>query len=185
MKRVDAAGATVNNLFTTGNPSLSIPATTVDDTIMNAIQEEIAEVVEFAGLTLDQTNADLTQLRQAIQILIATGGLNQSSFTVANNVAAPANVTGMVFAKATVKAVRMFVDIFRRDDVDNFIETGELYVVHNTETDLWEISFSSKFDDTGLVFSVTAGGQVQYTSTDMAGGNYSGTMKWTVQRLNQ
>lgn len=66
MKRIDNSTATVDNLFTEGNPSTATPATVLAAQWLNVIQEELANVVEAAGLTLDQTGADDTQLLQAI-----------------------------------------------------------------------------------------------------------------------
>lgn len=73
MHRIDGSGATEANLFTEGDPSGGVPATTVTDDWLNAVQEEVAGVVEGAGLTLNK--ADNTQLLQALQTLagIAAG----------------------------------------------------------------------------------------------------------------
>jgi len=65
MFRIDGPGATGGNLFTDGDPGLGIPATTVTAEWLNALQEEFANVIEGAGLTLDKT--DDTQLQQAIE----------------------------------------------------------------------------------------------------------------------
>lgn len=79
MRRTDAFGATATNRFTSGDPVGGIPATRVSADHMNVIQEEIASVIEYAGITLDQATTyeggnDVTQLRQAIQALIAASG---------------------------------------------------------------------------------------------------------------
>jgi microcystin-dependent protein len=68
MHRIDHATATVDNLFTEGDPVGGIAATVMTDDWANAVQEEICEVVETAGLTLNK--ADNTQLRVAIQSLV-------------------------------------------------------------------------------------------------------------------
>lgn len=74
MKRIDAYGATLDNKFTSGNPVGGVPATRLSADFMNIIQEEIAGVVEAAGLTLDQGTSyesghDTTQLLEAIKSL--------------------------------------------------------------------------------------------------------------------
>lgn len=78
MRRNAGTDAAPSNLFTDGNPATSTPASVVGADHMNIIQEEIASVIEGAGLTLDQSNAyptnDVTQLKQAIQILGGGGG---------------------------------------------------------------------------------------------------------------
>lgn len=68
MHRIDHATATVDNLFTEGDPVGGIAATVMTDDWANAVQEEICEVIETAGLTLNK--ADNTQLLAAIQSLV-------------------------------------------------------------------------------------------------------------------
>lgn len=71
MHRVDGPGATPTNGFTEGSPSTGVPATTVTADIMNALQEEIASVIEQgAGLVLNKP--DNTQLLQAILSLASS-----------------------------------------------------------------------------------------------------------------
>ena len=72
MKRTDAFGATVDNKFTNGDPATAVPATRVDASWLNAVQEEIAKVIEGAGLALNP--AVDTQLKQAIALLAGGGG---------------------------------------------------------------------------------------------------------------
>lgn len=65
MHRIDGPGATAENKFTEGNPSTGVPATQVTDAIMNALQEEIAAVIEDSGAVLDKL--DNTQLLTALK----------------------------------------------------------------------------------------------------------------------
>lgn len=57
--------------FRDGNPLAGLPATQLDAGWFNSVQEEIANVVEAAGIALDA--GDLTQLLQAVTALIADG----------------------------------------------------------------------------------------------------------------
>ncbi len=66
MHRIDGPGHD-NNQFTEGDPQIPTPATTVTADILNALQEEIASVIEGSGDTLDK--ADNGQLLQAIDAL--------------------------------------------------------------------------------------------------------------------
>jgi len=186
LKRVDAAGFAPGNLFTNGNPSLNIPATTVDDSIMNAIQEEIVAVVLDSGQTLDQTNVNLTQLLTAINSKVAAGGV-QANFTLVNNQAAPADVTGLLFDSNNIKSARIEFDIHRQSDTasSELDETGTLFLTYDPVAGTWKAKVSSVFDDAGIVFTITAAGQVQYTSTDIAGTNSVGTMRYVQRTMNQ
>jgi hypothetical protein len=99
------------------------------------------------------------------------------SFALANNQVAAANVTGLVFSSATYQAVHIGVYIKRKTDTaaSDLYETGTLYMFYDFADATWRYSFTSVGDDAGIEFSVTAGGQIQYTSTNIAGANYTGT----------
>jgi hypothetical protein len=67
MHRIDADGH-VSNEFDDGDPGIPTQPTMVDAAWLNAVQEEIANVVEDAGITLvKNTN---TQLREAIRFFM-------------------------------------------------------------------------------------------------------------------
>lgn len=68
MHRIDGPGHS-SNQFTEGNDAAGAQATQLTDDWLNALQEEIAGVIEDAGLTLDKE--DNTQLTQAIAIHLA------------------------------------------------------------------------------------------------------------------
>lgn len=67
MYRIDSRGSTVDGRFTEGNPTTGTPATVVDASWMNAVQDEIVSVIAGAGIALDKTNN--SQLIAAIQAL--------------------------------------------------------------------------------------------------------------------
>lgn len=68
MHRIDGAGHD-NYSWVAEDPATNRPPTEITAAFMNAVQEEIAHVVEGAGISLNK--ADNTQLRQAIAALIA------------------------------------------------------------------------------------------------------------------
>lgn len=76
MHRIDAAGFAVGNLFTDGNPSTGTPATVVDAAWLNDLQENVAQLVEAAGIVLSKR--DYTQLLKAI----VTKGLQGCYFNI-------------------------------------------------------------------------------------------------------
>lgn len=68
MHRVDAAG-NVNNLFSDGNPAAGQQATALTAAWHNDVQENIAYLIEEAGIELEKGNAQ--QLSDAIVALVA------------------------------------------------------------------------------------------------------------------
>ncbi len=69
MDRINHSTATPDRMFTAGNPAASIPATVMTPAFANGVQEELCNVIEGAGITLDPE--DDTQLDQAIDAKIA------------------------------------------------------------------------------------------------------------------
>lgn len=77
MHRIDGPGATSpGNQFTEGDPVGAVPATVVTADWLNAVQEEIAGVIEGASIALSKPSN--SQLHAAILALIAA---NTTSFT--------------------------------------------------------------------------------------------------------
>ncbi|MFT4118677.1 hypothetical protein [Bradyrhizobium sp.] len=68
MHKIDSSTATPEGLFTIGDPVGGTPATVVTDDWLNAVQTEIVNVVEAAGMPLEKPNN--AQLLAAIQALI-------------------------------------------------------------------------------------------------------------------
>lgn len=103
--QVDKFGAGKNG-FARGNPQTGVPATALDDDYFDAVQEELAGVVEAAGFALNKANR--AQLLAAIQKLVSEGipdlkdaSLTQKGIVQLSNAT---NSTSQILA-ATPKAV--------------------------------------------------------------------------------
>ncbi len=70
MHRIDGPGATTDSKFTDGDPASATPATMVTDEWLNAIQEEVAKVIEDSGIELKKSSN--AQLLAAINKKIAS-----------------------------------------------------------------------------------------------------------------
>jgi hypothetical protein len=87
MKRVDNGSQVAGNLYTDGNPSTGVLGTVVDASCLNAIQEEIVNVVLDANsgvASLSQNNSTLTQLNTAIKGIIDSKILATDGIMVKN-----------------------------------------------------------------------------------------------------
>lgn len=180
MKRTDADGATIDNKFSEGNPSTGVEATVVDETWLNTLQEELAYIVESAGITLDQTGTDTTQIAAALGII---GIAKLGPFTLANNVSGQ-DITGLLFDKSVVRAVEFDFYIERRTDTQNVVEKGHFVAFVDPEADAWlDPQIDTIYDDTlgesGVVLSMTATGQIQYTTSNLSGASYAGSIRVT------
>lgn len=103
------------------------------------------------------TSAIQTQLDA--RLLKASGDINETSFTAADNQVAAANVTGLAFANGTVRSFRIHLSIVRASTYTNY----ELVGIQRAAD--WIMDQSYVGDVTGLTFTITTAGQVQYTST--------------------
>lgn len=111
---------------------------------------------------------------------------DEVDFTIANNQSSAANVTGVSFASASVKAVRVLFFIHRQDATPaQADEVGELYIRYRSVQNDWQVTTVSYGDDAGVTFSMTGTttGQLQYTSTNYTGGSYAGTstFRWSLK----
>ncbi len=75
MHRIDGAGH-VNNMFVSEDPATNRPPTEVTPDILNALQEEVAGVIEYFGGALDKNNNG--QLLQYLLVGLRASGLFQT-----------------------------------------------------------------------------------------------------------
>lgn len=185
MHRIDSPGSTIDNLFTEGNPSLSIPATEVSDDWLNDVQEEMANLIENQGVVL--VKGDQDQLEIAVNLMIGVGGSSIKLDPLLNNTADQV-IAGLIFDKANIKAALINFDINRQTSTQDVQETGILAVTHDTKNDVWRSSLLlSSFDDAESPFNVVAGtGQVRISTNDLTGATYLGQVRITgITRFNQ
>ena len=109
----------------------------------------------------------------------STGDIFETSFAAANNQAAAADVTGFAFANGVVRSFKALVSITIDATADKF-EAYELKAVQKGAD--WSLEQESVGDDSGVVFTITTAGQVQYTSTNNAGFS-SATIKFRAYTL--
>lgn len=148
------------DITTTRNLSVDINGTT-------------AETVPAAGDKLLIYDASATALRSMTRAnflsglpVNSAGDINETSFTMANNQASPANVTGLAFANGVVRSFEALVSV-ERDATSDVFEVFTLRGVQKGAD--WDMSVTSNGDDSGIVFSITTAGQVQYVSSNLAG----------------
>lgn len=84
MHRIDGDGH-VSNTFTEGDPGLGVRATQVTADWLNAVQAEIAAVIEAAGITLSKP--DNNQLLDALQAAGLYGGASYDNTAVTITIA--------------------------------------------------------------------------------------------------
>lgn len=112
------------------------------------------------GSTANITDLTIPQVQTMLGITASvTGDIGQTSFTAADNQAAAADVTGFLFSNASVRSFDALISIVR----SSTYEVIRIQGIQKAAS--WEISQSYTGDVTGITFSITNAGQVQYTST--------------------
>lgn len=88
------------------------------------------------------------------------------TFASANNQSSAADVTGLSFANATYRNAEIIVTVFI-DATSDLAATYTLNAIQKSAS--WEMSQEYTGDVSGIVFTITSAGQVQYTSTNVSG----------------
>lgn len=112
----------------------------------------------------------------------------ENSFQLVNNQSAPADVTGL---KVNSRAVSMAIVEFLVQRVTTstgateLVEAGSFILSYNPTANDWNISLTNinAPDNSGVDFTVTATGQVQYTSTNISGTASISRVVWRMRTL--
>lgn len=101
------------------------------------------------------------------------GDLQEVSFSLANNQSSAANVTGVAFNNANTRSAEILISVFI-DATADLYEQIKIFAIQRASD--WIISEIRVGDNSGVEFSMTASGQLQYTTLNYAGFS-SGTLK--------
>lgn len=126
-------------------------------------------------------------LETLVNSFLGAGNLGETSFTVANNQVAAANVTGLAFAGgATVRSFFVDYEIYRNTTstgATELSESGLLIGTYKPVAGTWEMVQAPVAGDAGVTLSITSGGQIQYTSTSITGTPASSFMKFKARTM--
>lgn len=118
------------------------------------------------GGTANVTDLTTSQVTTMLGINSNPGDISPTSFSAANNQSSAANVTGLLFANASVRAFTAYVSVTVIATASNY----EYFTLSGIQRGAdWQMSSTSTGDTSGFVFSVTTSGQLQYTSTNNSG----------------
>lgn len=92
----------------------------------------------------------------------------------------------MVFNAGSVRSAVVEYSVFRISDANpsGNAETGEMHVIYDNNVG-WSLGVGGVVGNSNVHFSITAAGQVQYTSNDIDPLNYVGVMKFKSRALQQ
>lgn len=118
--------------------------------------------------------------------LLGPNDILETAFNIANGQGpAAADITGLVFNSASVRAAQINYSIYRQTTTTSADETGVIQIKYNNFTGAWSIQQFNILGSGGVNFSITAGGQVQYTSTLLGGTGVTSILKFRAKTLQQ
>jgi hypothetical protein len=122
---------------------------------------------QVASEGTDKVSAHLKGINDALATAGGSAGdIGQTSFSAANNQASAANVTSLAFANGVVRSFEALVSVH----IDATSDLMEQFILNGIQkSGSWEMTVQSRGDTSGVAFSITSGGQVQYTSTNVSG----------------
>ena len=114
----------------------------------------------------------------SVESFLGAGYVEETSFTFANGQSSAANVTGLSFSSSSYKSVEATVAYRRKTDSSTAFGIAKLYAFYRDDTAAWDLDWVEHGDPSGITFSITSGGQIQYVTDNMSGSNYSGASRF-------
>jgi hypothetical protein len=106
------------------------------------------------------------QVDTLITGITSTGDIDEKLFSISNSQALPDNVHNFVFSNSIVRAFEALVSI-EIEATASLYETVKISGIQKGSD--WDITLISSGDISGVAFSITTSGQIQYTSDNVAG----------------
>lgn len=132
--------------------------------------------------------ADLSDLIAALvevaNTVVSVGDIAATTFTLANNISSAASVTGLTFDISTILSSTITYTVYRTTDSNEVTERGVILLAYKPTANTFELA-QYHVGDAGVEFTVNSSGQFLYTSSNIAGTNYAGTLKFSAKSTVQ
>lgn len=115
-----------------------------------------------------------SEVDSLISGVTSPGDIDETSFSINNSQAIAANITGLAFANATVRSFQVFASVYINATSSLYEEVKISGIQKGSD---WDISVISTGDESGVQFTITTLGQIQYTSSNYTG-FVSGSIKF-------
>lgn len=132
------------------------------------------------------------QFAEAVEAALATvvGAFDvppQALIIDAQNPGTNVDIAALSFPTSTVRAAFIRYSVFRSTSLTSVVESGELMILYNPAGPIgnkWEIG-QRQLSDGQISFYVTDTGQVQFSTTALAGSGHTGKLTFTAQSILQ
>ena len=173
--------ATVNLTYVDATPSITADVITQLSITSDASGVKLVGDEASPGNTQYYgTDAGGTKGFHSIPAVGSPGDIQETSFSAANNQVAAADVTALAFANGVVRSFDAQVSV-SIDATSDLFEEFELHGIQRGAD--WSMSVESVGDESGVSFSITTAGQVQYQSSNVSGFT-SNSMKFRAKTLS-
>jgi hypothetical protein len=122
-----------------------------------------------------------------LQSLAGTGDILQTPANINNNQVVAANVQGLSFDPTQVRAAVVEYSVYRNTTgagAMELVESGTMYPSYKSVAGTWDMPIVGG-QEGGIQFTITSGGQIQYTTSSMTGSNYTGTVRFRARAFLQ
>lgn len=125
----------------------------------------------------DDLHDTVVALAEAVASTSGSSGIPLTTFQLANNQSSSANLTGFSFDVSQVRSFIAQYSLYRATSISEESEVGTIYGTYSSVAATWD--FSPQLGGSSTIsFSITSGGQVQYTSGNLSGSSYQGQIKF-------
>ncbi len=113
----------------------------------------------------------------------------ETTFTIANNQAVAADVTGLTFNTGAVRSAEISYSIIRSSSstLTGKTEAGTMTLIYDSAAaagSMWQLAQGPiSGPGAGVTFTVEDDGQVQYTSSDIGATSYAGQMRFRAKTI--
>lgn len=123
----------------------------------------------------------------ALQSAIGEFDVPPQVFTLSNNVNTNLDLPNLSFSTTEVRSVTVEFAVFRSTDSNITEAKGRLNMLFDDDSSTWLVQ---REDDVGnitseVTFNVTNQGQVQISTTSLAGTNYQGVISYSAEALQK
>ena len=126
-------------------------------------------------------------LATAFSTVVGPADIVETSATIANTQVVATNVVGLSFDPALVRGAFIDYVIYRMTSTTVAKEAGELIILYDAAASVgnkWTFTRESNAD-AGVVFQITDGGQITYTSDTLSGTGYMAKMTFRARGILQ
>lgn len=132
----------------------------------------------------DDVVALLQALVNVANSSVGSADILTTNFALTNNQASATNVVGLSFDTSQVRSAIVSYSIYISTNSNELSECGNIYLTYKSASNTWELA-QNYAGTSGVIFSITTAGQVQYTSSNVSGTSYLGKMKFSAKAFLQ